>query len=129
VEGCVVVTVTRGSDVANQPWTLWPDMADGRGTLMVSAYPSTGGGGTTVFRAIMEADFTSASASYEVDLGCVPGGSPFLGAFLDDDVDAAPGTTFSSDYIDSCPMNRQPVVSVAPGVTTRYDFVLTNSCD
>src|SRR5262245_18201986 len=36
-EGCLFVSVTRASDQSDQPRRLFPDEADGRGTLVVAA--------------------------------------------------------------------------------------------
>lgn len=125
-QGCLAITVTRTADVSTQPWTVWPAEADGMGNLIVSARE-----GTTVRArmAVANVNMVPASASYRVDLGCVPASALTLGAFLDDNLNAAAGDTFSSDYRDSCMMDRQPMRTIQAGVNNDIDVALNNSCD
>jgi hypothetical protein len=122
--GCIESGVTRAADATSLPWRLWPAEADGRGTLIVSAYSAA----ATHYGQAANVDFTGASASYVVEVGCVPAGTYTMSAFLDDDGDDLSSRT-SSDYVDSCPMTRQASVTVSAQTTTRQDFVLVNSCD
>ena len=126
-EGCLFVSVTRASDQSNQPWTLFPAEADGRGTLVIAAYD--GSGAYDARRTIMGADMTPGDAKYDLNLGCVPTGTKTLGVFLDDNEDATSSSVSSSDYRDSCPMDRSPMVSIVTNITTPVSVVLTNSCD
>src|SRR5262245_2720666 len=68
MEGCMSVTVTRSSDQVNQPWTVWPDEADGTGTLVVAAVDSTTGSSRR--RTVTAANMTATDARYDVNLGC-----------------------------------------------------------
>src|SRR5688572_8240742 len=76
-DGCARVAVRSGADVSNQPWTLWPDEADGRGTLIVSAYSSTGGS-YFVWVGVPDADFSRLGNVYTVDLTCIQSGMQFF---------------------------------------------------
>ena len=127
-EGCVVVGVKRASEPSSTPWELWPDMSDGRGTLIVSAYTWMTDREVFARVEVEDADFTG-TASYEIDLGCVPSGEVTLGAFLDDDLDAAADAVSSSDYPDFCMADRQPTTVVTAGASRRVDLELANSCD
>jgi hypothetical protein len=126
-EGCLFVSVTRANDVSDQPWTLFPAEADGRGTLVVAAYD--GSGAYDARRTIMSADMTPSNAKYDLNLGCVPTGTTTLGVFLDDNEDATSSSVSSMDFHDSCPMDRSPMVSIVTNITTPVSVVLTNSCD
>lgn len=125
-EGCLAITVTRTADVSAQPWTVWPAEADGTGTLIVSARE-----GVTNHARVTSpgANMTPAAASYRVDLGCVPATTLTLGAFLDDNLNAMPNDTFSSDYRDSCMLMRQPTQVIVAGVANDVTLALNNSCD
>ena len=125
-EGCLLPTVTRTIDTSAQPWTVWPDEADGVGTLIVSASQAT----TVVAReTVADADMTIEAPSYPVDLGCVPAGSLTLRAFLDDNLTAKPTDTFSSDYRDSCMLDRAPTFVIQAGLVNEVSLALNNSCD
>lgn len=127
MEGCLSVTVTRASDQANQPWKLWPDEADGTGTLVVAATDSTTGSSRR--RTVASANMTPTDARYDVSLGCIPVGTKTIGVFLDDNENATASASSSGDYLDSCPMNRSPMATIAENVTTPLGVVLANSCD
>ena len=126
-EGCLFVSVTRAADQTNQPWRLFPDEADGVGTLVVAAYDGTGS--YEARRTIMGADMNPADAKYDLNLGCVSVGTKTLGVFLDDNEDATGSSVSSSDYHDSCPMDRSPMVNIVTNITTPVAVVLANSCD
>ena len=116
----------RSADDSLQPWVVWPGQADGTGTLIVSANQ----GATAVSRVTVPgAQMMTASASYPVDLGCVPAATLTLRVFLDDNENAEADATFSSDYLDSCMLDRQPTLAIQPGVVNETDLVLNNSCD
>lgn len=125
-QGCLTITVTRTADVTNQPWTVWPNEADGTGTLIVS---SREGVDTRVRKTVDNANFVPATASYRVVLGCVPATTQTLGAFLDDNLNAGPTDTFSSDYRDSCMVMRQPTQAIVAGAQNDVALALNNSCD
>jgi hypothetical protein len=125
-QGCLTITVTRTADVSAQPWTVWPAEADGKGALIVSARE-----GATVHARVTlaNADMVPAAASYRLDLGCVPATALTLGAFLDDNLTAASTDTSSSDYRDSCMLDRQPIQTIQAGVANDVALALNNSCD
>ena len=75
------------------------------------------------------ADLTAASASYEVDLGCVPAATLNLRVFLDDNGNAQATETYSSDYRDSCMLDRAPTLAVQEGRLKEVELALNNSCD
>src|SRR5258706_11630356 len=125
-EGCLRPTVTRSADTSNQPWLVWPSEADGKGTLIVSAVDA----GTVIIRVPMpNADMTPAAASYEFDLGCVPAKTLTPSAFFDDNENAPADAWFSSDYRDSCMLDRQPTLAVQADIVNTFALVLNNSCD
>ncbi len=125
-EGCLIVDVTRTADTQFQPWVVWPAEADGVGTLVVAAVAGT----TTIARETVDnADMTPADAHYVVDLGCVPAGAIGPRVFLDDNLNAMPTDVFSSDYRDSCLLDRQPTFNVTAAVENTAMLQLNNSCD
>jgi len=125
-EGCLIVDVTRTADTQFQPWIVWPAEADGVGTLVVAAVS----GITTVARQTVDnADMTPAEAHYVVDLGCVPSGQIGPRVFLDDNLNAMSTDVFSSDYRDSCLLDRQPTFAVTTGINNTVMLQLNNSCD
>jgi hypothetical protein len=75
------------------------------------------------------ADMKPATASYVIDLGCVPVGMLTIHVFLDDNGNADPMARASSDYRDSCGNPRTMSVSIAAGQTSQPTFALANSCD
>ena len=125
-QGCLTITVTRTTDVTNQPWTVWPNEADGAGTLIVSARE---GASVRARMTVATANMVPATASYRVDLGCVPASTLTLGAFLDDNLNAGAADTFSSDYRDSCMLMRQPTQIIVAAAHNDVALALNNSCD
>ncbi len=123
-EGCVVVHVTRSDDTTAQPWVVWPDEADGIGTLVVSV----GAGDIVRMARVTGADLKPPTAAYDATL-CAPSGQVRLNAFLDEDEDADQSAVFSGDYLDSCAVDRQIDVSVPAAGTLTVPYVLNNSCD
>ena len=125
-QGCVRPTVTRTSDDSLQPWVVWPTEADGMGTLIISAAQ----GPTTLARiTVDDADVTSSTYRYQADLGCHPAATLTMRAFLDDNGNAEATATFSSDYLDSCLLERQPTLAVQAGAVNEIELALNNSCD
>ncbi len=125
-QGCLAILVMRTNDVSAQPWTVWPNEADGRGTLIVSARE---GASVRARMTVPDANMAPAGAAYNVDLGCVPAATLTLGAFLDDNLNAGATDTFSSDYRDSCMLMRQPTHGVIAGERNEVALALNNSCD
>ena len=125
-QGCLTITGTRTTDVTNQPWTVWPNEADGAGTLIVSARE---GASVRARMTVATANMVPATASYRVDLGCVPASTLTLGAFLDDNLNAGAADTFSSDYRDSCMLMRQPTQIIVAAAHNDVALALNNSCD
>jgi hypothetical protein len=130
-EGCLLVEVTRSADDSKMPWIVWPAEADGKGTLIVTAVEQSSGGGAREERkTVTDADFTSASASYQVDLGCLPAADFKVHTFLDDNNNAQPNTVYSADYRDTCPgAPRAKEVTVKAGQQAKLVVQLANSCD
>lgn len=115
-EGCIRVAVSRNADESTKPWTVWPQEADGQGTLVVGATaPNT----TTVLarQTVANANFTAGTAHDDVDLNCLAPGSLQVRAFLDDNNNASATTVQSSDYPDTC--QNTPMRYVAANVTRR----------
>lgn len=128
-EGCLRAFVTRAEGTSQQPWVKWPLRADGKGVLVVTA---TGGGARVARQTVPGADFTSASARYEVELGCLAPGPVQVQAFLDDNQNAAEQTVRSSDEYDSCMGGTVPEVvtaDVPQSGTTDVELVLYQSCN
>jgi hypothetical protein len=130
-EGCLLVEVTRTADDSNMPWIVWPSEADGKGTLIVTAVEQASGGGAREERyTVADADFTSSSASYPVDLGCLPAADFKVHTFLDDNNNAQPNAVYSADYRDTCPgAPRAKDVTVTAGQQAKLVVQLANSCD
>jgi hypothetical protein len=130
-EGCLLVEVTRTADDSNMPWKVWPTEADGKGTLIVTAVEQSSGGAAREERkTVPDADFTSASASYTVDLGCLPASDFKVHTFLDDNNNAQPNAVYSADYRDTCPgAPRAREATVIAGQQAKLVVQLANSCD
>ena len=99
---------------------------DGVGTIVVTAIPASG---AAVRKTQDGADMKPATASFPVDLGCVPAGAAMVHVFLDDNGNAMPTATASSDYRDSCGSPRSLPATVVAGQTAVLPFPLANSCD
>jgi hypothetical protein len=121
--------VTRAPGTSQQPWIKWPTVADGVGTLVVSASQN---GTVTARVTVANADMRNADASYEVELGCPDSGRYVLRAFLDDDGNAAAADVTSSDYRDSCMGGAVPEtveLDVTTGTRSHAELELYQSCD
>jgi len=125
-QGCLRVEVRRTADDMSQPWKVWPMEVDGVGTLIVTATPTMG---TPVRKTFDGADMKPPTASYGVDIGCVPPSPLMVDVFLDDNGNAAPTASTSSDYRDSCGNPRSTSVSPIAGAAVATTFFLANSCD
>jgi len=125
-EGCLSVRVLRAANDSMSPWKVWPNDADGTGTLIVSATE-----GTNTHRAASPTpvDLTPASAAFLFDLGCVEATNYQVAAFLDDDGNASATATSSADYRDACSQPRVVTTPVQVGRTTLQDLSLSVSCD
>ncbi len=126
-QGCLRANVSRAADQSMQPWVAFAAMgSDGVGTLIVSVLT-----GTTVVQrsAITGADLKPAANVYPVDFGCLDANTYTLHAFLDDNLNAAPDDNSSSDFHDSCPVDRAPTKTVADAQIGTVAIELANSCD
>ena len=127
-EAHVVVAVDTLSDYL--PWLMWPDDADGEGNLVVALTTENG----SVYReSILPANIATGSEAFALDF-CTQYSSGKVEAFLDDDLDAAPGATFSGDYLDTCMGTngecfRCMNVEFSPNTVTEVRAVLEGSCD
>lgn len=125
-EGCLRVTVTRNAADAQQPWVVWPTMADGVGTLVVGARAAAA---VRARQTVPMTDVKPKEFRAVVDLGCVSAGALTVTAFLDDNQNAQATDVSSSDYLDSCMLDRQPMFTVTTGQTTAPGLALNQSCD
>jgi hypothetical protein len=121
---CLRVTVDTVDDPASQPWVLWPEEADGVGTLHVVAMP--GVGGVAAIATVDDWDVNDAGTLVEAEL-CVSAGPQQLGGFLDDNVNAAADALRSSDYLDSCA--TPATVTATAGGTHAVTLTLSATCD
>jgi hypothetical protein len=126
---CLRSTVTRTASTATLPWVMFAAQggSDGIGTLVAVARPP--GGGTVLRQTRDPFDLTVATASASFDFGCVDLGTWTMGAFLDDNGNAAATDTSSSDFHDACPANRAPTQQVKDAAIANTAIVLANSCD
>jgi hypothetical protein len=126
---CLYATVKREPGDSQQPWVKWPLLADGAGTLVVSASQgSTTKARTTVPNTSMKA----VDASYTVDLGCPGPGTYVLRAFLDDNENSGAHDITSNDYLDSCMGGAVPEkieLAVHAGQTASAELALYQSCN
>lgn len=127
---CLMVEVTRAEDDSFQPWVLWPDDADGIGTLIAHAVRESA---VLARETLAGADMTPESASYAINM-CVTPGTVEVIVFLDDDEDVRPDTIYSADYLDSCMgLNGECYRCVELAATTGEDIDVTaelvSSCD
>jgi hypothetical protein len=106
------------------PWRISPAQVDGKGTLIASATSSSASR-----RATALADMTSPTASYILDVGCLGAGSFQVTAFLDDDGNAGPTDTSSSDPLDACGQPHVVTTPILAGHLTLQDFPLSASCN
>jgi hypothetical protein len=107
------------------PWKVSPAQADGSGRLIASATSS----GVSASRATALADMTSPTAAYGLDVGCLGAGSYQVTAFLDDDANAGPTDTSSSDPLDACGQPRVVTTPILAGRLTLQDFPLSVGCN
>lgn len=125
-QGCLTLVVGRTASDADKPWVLWPKEVDGVGTLIASASSEVT---TLQMRSVADADYTDAGASQTIALGCLPAGTVIARVYLDDNGNAAPEETFSSDYRDTCLLDRAPEATIAAGETTTLELAFERSCD
>jgi hypothetical protein len=123
-EGCLDVLIRRAADDSMLPWRISPAQVDGKGTLIASATSSSASR-----RATALADMTSPTASYILDVGCLGAGSFQVTAFLDDDGNAGPTDTSSSDPLDACGQPHVVTTPILAGHLTLQDFPLSASCN
>jgi len=129
--GCLDVRVTRSDSDAALPWVKFGQFpapgntSNGQGSLRVAAQQ---GLAQPIIQSVT-ADFRAASASYLVNLGCVPMGATKIHAYLDDDLNADASDPQSSDYQDACPTPRSVVENVEDNVTSHVSLVLSRTCD
>lgn len=125
-EGCVSVDVSLSPDESKQPWQLWPNEADGVGTLVVSAFDPASSKLVRVTLSNVDVKL----GPQTVLLSCVPAVTVEVRAFLDDNNNAQPDAYSSADYLDSCPPAPRKVdVAVSSWSTASAAIQLTQSCD
>lgn len=130
-QACIRVRVRRAADDSRMPWVVWPEQADGSGSLRVSAVSDAYVIQDKV--SLPRVDLTLANATYGVPL-CVPAGSTHVRAFLDDNEDELPNAVTSSDYLDSCASGSAACprcfsMSVTSGAQADLSIELAHSCD
>jgi hypothetical protein len=108
------------------PWKTLPAQADGKGTLIASATSSS-----VSLRGTypVPVDMTTATNPYLLDLGCFAAGDYQVTAFLDDDANATPTDTSSSDPLDACGQPHTVTTPILAGRETYQDFPLSVSCN
>jgi hypothetical protein len=125
-EGCLTVLVRRDADDSMLPWKTSPTQADGKGTLIASAISSSISRRATY---PFPADLATTTASFVLDLGCLAAGSYQVTAFLDDDGNASPTDTSSSDPLDACGQPHVVTTPILAGRGTVQDFPLSVACN
>jgi hypothetical protein len=127
-KSCLRAVVTRSSDTSKLPWVAFAaNGADGVGNLIVSARPA--GGGAVMRQAAFPVDAKPATINLHFDFGCVDLGSYTMGAFLDDNGNAADDAVSSADFLDACLSNRAPSATVRDAQVTSAPLQLASSCD